>query len=373
MRISNARKYGAAFFLSLGLIVLVSCWSPEVTQTAESSLQQAQTLAEGMTQQLITQTPQTPRFGQPIDCQLGQDCFILLYPDRDPSPNAVDFGCGRQTYDDHQGTDFAIPDEQAMARGVPVIASQAGTVLRVRDGVVDQRVANEADKTAVAGTECGNGVVIDHGSIPQGTGWETQYCHLRQGSLQVKPGDQVEKGTVLGLVGASGLASFPHVHLTLRYNGQVIDPFVGPGATAGCNVTRHPIWEKPLAYIPTGLIRAGFSTQPPTMDELWQGKFNETILPENSPALLFWVQVYGVLTGDKMIFNLDDPQGNKVVNHESFVNESSKTWMGYVGERNNLQQPFTPGTWNAEYQLIRSDRTLVKTQRQLILKPEKSN
>ncbi len=264
MRISNAKKYGVAFFLTLGLMVLVSCWSPDVTQTAESSLQKAQTMAEGMTQKLITQTPQTPRFAQPIDCQLGQDCFILLYPDRDPSPNAVDFGCGRQTYDDHKGTDFAIPDEQAMARGVSVVAAAPGKVLRVRDGVVDKRIQNEAD-------------------------------------------------------------------------------------------------------IPTGLIRAGFSAQPPTMDELWQGKFNETILPQNSPALLFWVQVYGVLTGDKMIFNLYNPQGQKVVNNENFANESSKTWIGYVGKKNNPQQPLTPGNWNAEYQLIRGDRTLVKTKKQLQL------
>lgn len=125
MRISTAKKYAIAFCLTLGLTALVSCWSPKATQTAESSLQQAHTMAQGISQQLISQT-QNPRFAQPIDCQLGQDCFILLYPDRDPTPNVVDFGCGRQTYDGHKGTDFAIPDEQAMARGVPVLASQGG-------------------------------------------------------------------------------------------------------------------------------------------------------------------------------------------------------------------------------------------------------
>ena len=364
MRISTAKKYAIAFCLTLGLTALVSCWSPKATQTAESSLQQAHTMAQGISQQLISQT-QNPRFAQPIDCQLGQDCFILLYPDRDPTPNVVDFGCGRQTYDVHKGTDFAIPDEQAMARGVNVLAAQGGTVLRVRDGVVDRRIQTEADKKTVEGTECGNGVVIDHSSIPNGAGWETQYCHLRQGSVQVKPGDKVEKGTVLGAVGASGLASFPHVHLTINYQGKVIDPFVGPGATAGCNVTRNPIWEQSFAYIPTGLIRAGFSAQPPTMDELWQGKFNQTTLPQDSPALLFWVQVYGVLTGDKMVFNLYNPQGQKVLNNENFVNDSSKTWIGYVGKKNDPQQPLTSGVWKAEYQLIRGDRTLVKTQNQM--------
>ena len=57
-----------------------------------------------------------------------------MYSDRDPSPKAVDFGCGRQTYDGHKGTDFAIPDEKIMAKGVAVKAVAAGKVLRVRDG-----------------------------------------------------------------------------------------------------------------------------------------------------------------------------------------------------------------------------------------------
>jgi len=68
-----------------------------------------------------------------------------------------------------------------------------------------------------------------------------------------------------------------------------------------------------------------------------------------------------------MIFNLYDPQGQKVLNNENFANESSKTWIGYVGKKNDPQQPLTPGTWKAEYQLIRGDRTLVKVERQLQL------
>ncbi|MGH2415006.1 MAG: M23 family metallopeptidase [Microcystaceae cyanobacterium] len=134
----------------------------------------------------------------------------------------------------------------------------AGTVLRVRDGVADKLVPDQTDREAITGTECGNGAIVDHGN-----GWETQYCHLHQGSLAVKPGTEVEKGTVLGMVGASGLASFPHVHLTLRYQGQIVDPFVGVNPKPGCQVTRHPLWERTLDYVPTGLIRAGFAPQPP--------------------------------------------------------------------------------------------------------------
>lgn len=311
---------------------------------------------------VVAQTTNNPKFAIPVDCQLDRDCFILLYSDRDPSPEAADFGCGRQTYDGHKGTDFAIPDERAMARGVAVTAAGPGKVLRVRDGVSDSRVRNLADRDAVKDMECGNGLVIEHGS-----GWETQYCHLREGSLAVQPGTTVETGTVLGMVGESGLASFPHVHLSFRYQGRVVDPFVGPDAGPGCNVGREPIWQQPLAYKPTGLIRAGFSAEAPEMDALWEGRFSETVLPANSPALLFWVQAYGVLEGDKEYYRLFDPRGNAVIDTSNEIDSSAKTWMGYAGKRNNPQRPLQPGLWRGEYRLVRDGKVLVDVQKEVEL------
>ena len=244
---------------------------------------EANTIAQRLVQQAAAPSPKSPQFGQPIDCTLGKDCFIFHYFDRDPGTAAVDFGCGRQTYDGHDGTDFGIPDAKAMAKGVPVIASAAGKVLRVRDGVVDRRLQNDTDKAKIEDIECGNGMVIDHGN-----GWEAQYCHLRKGSVIVKPGMQVEKGAKLGLVGTSGMTSFPHVHVTFRYQGKAVDPFVGVDAKfkLGCNIDRKPIWDKPIDYVPTGLIRAGFAPKPPDMNAVWQGQFSETQLPANQSCFI---------------------------------------------------------------------------------------
>lgn len=352
------KKHLAVFLLAVGLTVLLGCFNATVNSTENAATRP------------ISQRPTelaTPRFSAPIDCRLGQDCFILLYPDRDPTPASVDFGCGRQTYDGHKGTDFAIPDERTMAEGVAVIASAPGKVLRVRDGVPDRRLQDQTDQAAVEGIECGNGVVIDHSMIENGAGWQTQYCHLRNGSVVVEPGDVVEAGTVLGMVGASGKASFPHVHLSVRYQGEVVDPFVGPNAAEGCNVSRNSLWDQPLAYIPTGLIRAGFSTVAPNMDQLWQGEFTETVFPLQSPALLFWVQAYGVLQGDQVEYKLFDPQGQALVEHQEQLKSPSKTWIGYVGKKNNPQRPLSPGTWRGEYRLIRAGKVLINVDREVQL------
>jgi hypothetical protein len=51
-------------------------------------------------------------------------------------------------------------------------------------------------KAAIAGKECGNGVLIEHEG-----GWRTQYCHMAKGSVRVKPGDQLTTGQPIGLVG----------------------------------------------------------------------------------------------------------------------------------------------------------------------------
>ncbi|MEB3343455.1 M23 family metallopeptidase [Okeania sp.] len=307
----------------------------------------------------VAQVPNNPKFAIPLKCQLDKDCFILLYSDRDPSPKAVDFGCGRQTYDGHKGTDFAISDQKIMAQGVPVTAVAPGKVLRARDGVPDRLIKNQADKDTVKNIECGNGIVIDHGN-----GWETQYCHLRNGSVVVKPGTVVETGTQLGMVGTSGLASFPHVHLGFRYQGEIVDPFIGPNVGSGCNNTRHSIWEQPLSYKPTGLIRSGFATTQPNMDDLWSGKFYDTVLSANSPILIFWVQIYGVLAGDREHYQLFAPNGDRVIDNTREIKSPNKTSIGYVGKRNSSQS-LPQGKWRGEYSLTRDGKVLVNVSKEV--------
>ncbi|MBD2315118.1 M23 family metallopeptidase [Desertifilum sp. FACHB-1129] len=349
----SLKKYLFLFLLTLGLASLTNCVS--------SPPQASNPPASGSVQTpVVAQVSTLMRFAQPIDCTVGKDCYILRYYDRDPGPGEIDFACGRLTGDGHNGTDFGISDERLMAKGVPVLASAPGTVLRMRDNVADERIRTPEDLSRIEGINCGNGMVIDHGN-----GWETQYCHLRRGSVAVKPGDRVETGTVLGLVGLSGETSFPHVHLTVRHNGETVDPFVGPGAGPGCQVRRNPIWNRSLEYIPGGLIRAGFSDRAPDMEAIWQGQFSETRLSKSSEALVFWVQAYGILAGDVETMRVIDPKGNEAVKNQRSLTEPRRLWLSFSGKRNNPNNPVIPGKWRGEYRLTRGDRTLINITREV--------
>jgi murein DD-endopeptidase MepM/ murein hydrolase activator NlpD len=63
----------------------------------------------------------------------------------------------------------------------------------------------------------GQTVIIDHG-----LGVFSMYSHLSQ--IAVKAGDQVEKGTVLGKTGTTGLAGGDHLHFAVALQGEFVDP-----------------------------------------------------------------------------------------------------------------------------------------------------
>ena len=94
----------------------------------------------------------------------------------------------------HTGLDFTA------AEGTPVLAANAGAVAAVEDQFF-----------------AGRAVILDHG-----LGLYTMYFHLLE-SL-VKPGQQVERGERIGLVGKTGRATGAHLHWGARLHGARIDP-----------------------------------------------------------------------------------------------------------------------------------------------------
>ena len=94
----------------------------------------------------------------------------------------------------HRGLDLAVPT------GTPVRAPSGGVVSYVGDFFFNGRT-----------------VFVDHGQ-----GLISMICHMEQ--VDVTAGREVRPGQRLGLSGASGRATGPHVHWTVFLNGTAVDP-----------------------------------------------------------------------------------------------------------------------------------------------------
>ncbi|WP_299550112.1 M23 family metallopeptidase [uncultured Tateyamaria sp.] len=242
----------------------------------------------------------------PIECDLGAECFIQQYVDHDPSHDAKDFRCSTLSYDTHQGTDFALRSLDQMRRGVNVIAAAPGTVKGTRDGMED-RLFNDEQSSQINGRECGNGVLIDHDD-----GWSTQYCHLKRGSVTVKTGDQVGPSTVLGQVGLSGRTQFPHVHMTVRKDGEVVDPFDPDGHIQCGAPSTETLWQTPPSYRPGGVLDVGFSDRVPEFNDIKAGNAALPQMPLDAPAIVVFGYAFGSKSGDIMHLRIDGPDGTLI-------------------------------------------------------------
>lgn len=296
------------------------------------------------------------RVGLPIECAFGSICSVQNYVDLDPGPGRLDPGCGRLTYDGHDGTDFRVRDFVAMEEGVRVVAAADGVVKATRDGMADVSVRDTGPE-AVSGREAGNGVLLDHGE-----GWETQYSHLRSGSVSVQPGDRVKAGTLLGLIGLSGQTEFPHVHFTLRKDGKPIDPYTGAAEAWTCGSPRASIWTEgasaTLTYVPTGLLIAGFASMPPEAEAIRRGDQRLGARAADPKALVLWADVFGAQAGDVQSFTIAGPGGSVILDEESVLEESNVSWFAFGGRRRPAGG-WASGVHVGTYELARNGVTII--------------
>lgn len=285
----------------------------------------------------------------PVNCTLGDSCYIQNYVDQDPTDGARDFQCGALTYDTHRGTDFALPSLLALEADVEILAAAPGTIRGVRDSMPDQ-LYTEENAAALEGRDCGNGVVIAHED-----GWETQYCHLEQGSVIVQTGDVVEAGDVLGLMGLSGRTQFPHLHITVRKNGETVDPFDPTGLHSCGGPLPETLWSFPAETPSGGLVQAGFHTGVPDYAAVKAGTAEIESLSQNAPIVL-WGFVFGARPGDRITMTAFGPEG-EVFDTEAELERTQALAMRAGG----LKAPaggWRPGLYEGHVQHVRDGNVL---------------
>jgi murein DD-endopeptidase MepM/ murein hydrolase activator NlpD len=194
-------------------------------------------------------TSSTQKLLWPIDCKMGVNCSSLLYPDIDGDGNAY---CGSPGYAGHTGTDISISWDM-MEKGTSVYAAADGKVLWTFDGKYDRcvnfglpfgikatdnpdcaeptgkgtsgyRVCTDlgdycnAALKAEGKTKCGwcfaggNVIVILHDANKTSGVFATRYDHLKNGSISVRPGEEVRAGQKIAEVGSAGRSGGSHLH-----------------------------------------------------------------------------------------------------------------------------------------------------------------
>ncbi|PIE13436.1 MAG: peptidase M24 [Rhodobacterales bacterium] len=291
-----------------------------------------------------------PRLALPVDCTLGEDCYIQALVDIDPGPGVQDYQCQGLTRDGHKGVDVGIYTLGAMRAGVPVVAAAAGTVLGVRDEMPDTGVTADT-RDSVKGRECGNGVVLDHGG-----GWQTQYCHLRLGSVAVSKGQTVSRGTVLGMVGMSGKATFPHVHFSVRYRGKVVDPFDRRVAKTCRDEDRASLWIDEPDYRPGNVLFAGFAPGIPKYSDIKEGTAGHATLTRTAPGLVLWMFGFSGAKGDRVEFEITGPGGFRFF-HVAEIDKDQPLYSRSAGKRRR-NAGWPTGTYDGSVRLVRNGQVM---------------
>jgi len=298
-----------------------------------------------------------PHFTFPVACVLGENCIIQNYVDHDPGPGWRDFTCGPMSYDGHDGTDIRIPSLAAQRNGVGVLSVADGTVLRTRMDLPDRPTLDEGPESDPRA--CGNGLVIDHGN-----GWQSQYCHMAQGSLLVRAGDRVKAGQRLGLIGFSGRASFPHLHLTVRHDGKIIDPFAPDLALDQCGAsTVSNLFDgvgKTTPYLDRFFLNVGFADGPVTSDDVEEGRLDQRAPKRSSDALVVYARSVGLVAGDALAMTLIGADGQMLVQHVFDPLDRSKAQMTQFIGKKKPEAGWAPGTYAAVISILRQGKTLAE-------------
>lgn len=231
--------------------------------------------------------------------------------DHDPAGGSLlDYACGEQTYDygsyDHAGVDFIawpFPWNQLEYNEGMVVAAADGVIILKDD-------TDDTDRSCALSpldSTLGNVVVIEHAN-----GLQTWYGHMKYNSLTAKePGDFVQQGEMIGIVGSSGVSPSPHLHFEVRdpnreeclsdsHGDCPLDPFAGL-----CNLNNPDtgsLWQSQPLYVDSGINRMVMGYETPQIPLCELATINENTV-FNKGDRVWLTNFYRDLVSGQTTFN----------------------------------------------------------------------
>lgn len=225
--IPRLNKFLLILLISIGSLAVFSCLlvgcskdKEEIINPAESQEEEPSTNQENETKE-----------DDPID-YLAKGCPDIEYPEWDDSPYVLPYQIGKTYKVDLSNCSGSFhsegrPDEFAidfnMEIGDTITASREGVVVAIEESGMDYEDPN-------------NLVIVDHGDKTY-----AQYMHLTFRGAKVSVGDTLQKGDLIGLCGATGLAGYPHLHLVIS-----IDDYKWPYKSIPVTFSNTDINERSL-------------------------------------------------------------------------------------------------------------------------------
>lgn len=269
---------------------------------------------------IVSNTTKAFELQFPVSCQIMGDCWVTNLVDlRGNNNQNEDYMCGKKSTNNSNSTHISLRNPSQTSRNYAVIAAEDGIIKTARN----------------VGGFCGYRIVIDHGN-----GWETSYCHLKPKTIIVNEGDAVKQGQIIGALGMSGQANWPHLSFAVIRNGMIFDPYSGRSNIEGCTTTNlSPLWKDNISppYEPAHLTGIGFTIGYPTDPQIIHGMDPAAEISSKTTQIALWGMMMNILKGDDIHMQILNPYG-EIYNETHIIAKANRDYypIYYSVNRKNM-------------------------------------
>ena len=183
--------------------------------------------------------------------------------------------------------------------------------------------------------------------------------------MRVTAGQEVKTRTPLGLVGYSGVVDFAHLHLSVRRNGTVVDPFLGanPGSTcqpeniALASSLWAPKLRAKLTYTDAIIIDANFTSGAVSPKDV-ESKVIATPGPR-SPNLVFYVRLINLRKNDSLRLTATGPGGFEAASNVAPLDSNKAQFVAVAGTKLTGER-WAAGRYRGQVAVLRRGKIIVR-------------